>query len=276
MNANVTVYAFCLVLVIAGSSFWSYTMKIDEAEKERGLATQQLAAAEAGVKQAQAWLAARKEALALITAAGIIEQKNGSLRSEVEVQKGRRLEIAKAFISAIERGRSEFMGKPMAELSLANGVSLRQARLQEADPDLAVLIHSGGISKVSTALLPEIILDRFRFGYIPGGIGSPETSLSQDASSSSAYSLSTPSSKLATSASDSLARLGMDSNVASIEKKKKARATTAVRDPARVKIEGDPALWKSVERTSIGRAYVPGQGWLKVGADGPIPGTGRR
>jgi hypothetical protein len=276
MNANITVYAFCLVLVIAGSSFWSYTMKIDDAEKERVLAVQQLAAAEQGVKQAKAWLAARREALALMTAAGILEQKNDVLRAEVAIQRQKRLEIAKNFISAIERGRSDFLGTLIHDITLANGAHLRQARLQAADSETAVLVHSGGISKVSTALLPEVVLDRFRFGYLPAGVGSSPLEPSTPSRKTIDYTLAPRSTKLATTASDSLARLGMDANVAAIQKNKKTKAAVPQSDPQRIKTEGDAALWKSVQRTSIGRAYIPGQGWLKIGEDGPIPGTGRR
>jgi hypothetical protein len=82
--------------------------------------------------------------------------------------------------------------------------------------------------------------------------------------------------KTGTSASDTLVRLGMDSNVSAKDAGRKRVAPPAPRDPERIKREGDPALWKSVERTSIGRAYIPGQGWLKVGADGPIPGSARK
>jgi hypothetical protein len=276
MNANITVYAFCLLLVIAGSSFWSYTMKIDDAEKERALAAQQLAASGEAVKQAKAWLAARREALALITAAGILEQKNEALRTEVAIHRQKRLEIAKNFISAIERGRSDFLGTMIHDLALANGVRLRQARIQAADSETAVLVHSGGITKVSTALLPEVILDRFRFGYLPGGVSTSASASSPETAHTIHATSALQTSKLGTTASDSLARLGMDSNVAAIQKNKKAKAALQSSDPERIKIEGDPALWKSVKRTSIGRAYVPGQGWLKIGVNGPIPGTGRR
>jgi hypothetical protein len=66
----------------------------------------------------------------------------------------------------------------------------------------------------------------------------------------------------------------MDQNVALPDKTKK-KTIIPKRDPARIKVDGDPALWKSVQRTSVGRAYIPGQGWLRIGPNGPIPGSAR-
>lgn len=277
MNTNIIVYAVCLVLVVTGASFWSYTMEIDEAEKDRVLARQQLAAAEDGVKMARGWLAARKEALALITAAGIIEQQNEAIRAELAIHQNKRLEVARSFITAIERGRGELIGTQIQEISLANGTRLHSARLQSIDPETAVILHSGGISKISTALLPDVVLDRFRFGYMPGGVGvDPTASISTSSTTSTAVPASSMSYNGSTSASDSLVRLGMDANITARTKGTQKKIMTTQRDPERVKIEGDPALWKSVERTSIGRAYVPGQGWLRIGSDGPIPGSARK
>lgn len=37
------------------------------------------------------------------------------------------------------------------------------------------------------------------------------------------------------------------------------------------KSQGDPSLWSKVTQRSLGMVYVPGQGYLKVGPNGPIP-----
>jgi hypothetical protein len=50
MDAKIIVYGICLVLIVAGASLWSYTMGIDDAEKELALARQQLAATQDGVR----------------------------------------------------------------------------------------------------------------------------------------------------------------------------------------------------------------------------------
>ncbi|MBV6500475.1 MAG: hypothetical protein CJBNEKGG_02954 [Prosthecobacter sp.] len=273
MDGKIIVYGICLVIIVAGASLWSYTMEIDDAEKELALARHQLVAAQDGVRNAQGWIHARKEALALITAGGILEKENQVLRDQVGVLRQRLNEVNGLFGTAIQRGRDLIIGAVIPEVALSNGVVLRQVRVQSADPELAVLLHSGGVSKVSTAILPADMLDRFRFGTFPGQVGGEAPVM--EPSFSGGPPPAAPI-KPGTSASDSLVRLGMDGNVSSKDAGRKKALPAAPRDPERIKREGDPALWKSVERTSIGRAYIPGQGWLRVGADGPIPGSARK
>jgi hypothetical protein len=274
MDGKIIVYGICLVIIAAAASLWSYTMGIDEAEKERALARHQLAAAQEGVRAAEAWIHARKEAMALITAGGILEKENQVLRDQVAVLRQRQNELKGLFASAIQRAREQITSLVIPEVTLSNGVVLREVRVQSADPELAVLLHSGGVSKVSTAILPADMLDRFRFGSFPGQVKAEASLTGPSMSGDPASAVSV---KPGTSASDSVVRLGLDGAVSAKDAgKKRAIQPIAPRDPERVKREGDPALWKSVERTSVGRAYIPGQGWLRVGADGPIPGSARK
>lgn len=273
MDGKVIVYGICLVIIAAGASLWSYTMEIDDAEKEVALARHELSAAQDGVRNAQAWIHARKEALALITAGGILEKENQVLREEVGGLNQRLNELRGMLGLSIQRAREQIVGVILPEVALSNGSILRQVRIQSADPEIAVLLHSEGVSKISTALLPTDMLDRFRFGTLPGQVGGGVVVRDQS------FAAGTPPApiKAGTSASDSLVRLGMDSSVSARNTgKKPVLPPSPPRDPERIKTEGDPALWKSVKRTSIGRAYIPGQGWLRVGADGPIPGSARK
>lgn len=274
MDGKIIVYGICLVIIAAAASLWSYTMGIDEAEKELALARHQLAAAQEGVRTAEAWIHARKEAMALITAGGILEKENQGLRDQVAGLQQKLNELQALFAASVQRGRDEITRVVIPEVTLSNGMLLRAVRIQSADPEQAVLLHSGGVSKVSTAVLPADMLDRFRFGSFPGQV-SGEASLT--GASMSGDPASAASVKPGTSASDSLVRLGLEGAVSGKDAgRKKTMPTFTPRDPERVKREGDPALWKSVERTSVGRAYIPGQGWLRVGADGPIPGSARK
>lgn len=274
MDGKVIVYGICLVIIVAGASLWSYTMEIDDAEKEVALARHELSAAQEGVRNAQAWIHARKEALALITAGGILEKENQVLREEVGGLNQKLNELRGMLGLSIQRAREQIVGVILPEVALSNGSVLRQVRIQSADPELAVLLHSEGVSKISTALLPADMLDRFRFGILPGQVGGDV--VVRDQSFAAGPPAEAPI-KTGTSASDSLVRLGMDSSVsARTSGKKPVVPPSPPRDPERIKREGDPALWKSVKRTSIGRAYIPGQGWLRVGADGPIPGSARK
>ena len=272
MDGKIIVYGFCLVALIAGSAFWRYAMEVDDAQKDVDLAREQQRTVEDGIKQTKAWLAARREASALILAAGVIERNNEPLRDEVRALQQKRMDIAKLFVTSIERAREETIGMVVPELTLATGTTFKEAKILSVDSEIATLHHTGGVSKVPTTILPTRLLDRLRFGYNPAGLGVGPPVIERSPTILSGSSSSSNTSTMSTAASDALVRLGMNSESTSKDAKKKP-ALARPRDPNRVKIEGDPALWKSVERTSIGRAYIPGQGWLKIGADGPIPGS---
>lgn len=168
MDVKVIIYGFCLALVIACSFFWRYTMQIDEAEKEMQLARQQVTATASGVSDAKAWLAARKEAAALIAAASVIEKDNGKLREVVDVLQRKKAEVAKVFTSSIQRARQETVGMEFPELQLNSGLKLRQVKIQSVDESLLVLKHAEGVSKLPASTMPAELIDRLRFGFIPG------------------------------------------------------------------------------------------------------------
>lgn len=181
MDAKVIIYGFCLTLVIASSLFWRYTMQIDEAEKEMQLALQQVNATAAGVKDATGWLAARKEAAALIAAASVIEKDNGKLNEAVDALQRKKTEVAKVFTSSIQRARQETIGMEFPELLLNSGLKFKQVKIQSVDEALLVLKHAEGVSKVPVSTMPAELLDRLRFGFIPG---TSSTSAQSPASSS--------------------------------------------------------------------------------------------
>lgn len=280
MDGKIIVYLILLIAIISGVSGIYYSMDIDEAQKELILTQQQLGQTEESLKQAKSSFEFRKEAAAIITAAHIIERDNEAIRAEIRAEKQKRDDLAKNFISTIERVREDSLGLVIPEIPLTTGAVLKNAKIQGIDAELTVIQHSEGVSKIPTSTLPASLLDRFRFGYNPGGVGTMttiETAPGEPASGTRQQPTNSTSSstRISTSASDSLARLGSDGPSASKDKKKAPR-TQQSRDPNLIKTEGDPALWKNVERHSIGRAYVPGQGWLKIGSQGPIPGSGRK
>lgn len=253
MDAKIFVYGFCLVAITAGSSFWSYTMGIDEAQKDVFSARQQLAVSEEGIKQAKAWLTARKEASALISAAAIIEKDNEALRGEIASARTQRRDVSKVFTSTVERARSLFVGTMHPELTLSTGAKFRNAKVQSFDSEITVLQHSEGVSKVPTAALPPEIQDRLRYGFNPGGLGNDSKPTSYNSNAN-------------LSASDRVARLGMSSApVVSPggESTTPAAVTYSSSEPATsVPVEG--------QRESLGRVYVPGKGWERVGAGGTV------
>ncbi len=172
MDAKVIVYGLCLVAIIAGASFWSYTMGIDDAQKDVISARQQLAVAEDGIKQAKAWLTARKEASALLAASKVIERDNQALRSEIDAIKSKRKDISKVFQSSVDRARNETAGMSFPQIQLSSGELFKNARIQSVDQEITVFQHAEGVSKVPTTSLPPDLLDRLRYGFVPGVSGS--------------------------------------------------------------------------------------------------------
>lgn len=282
MDGKIIAYAIFLVAIIGGVMGVLYTTDVDEAQKEFILTQQQLGQTEEALKQMHASYEQRKEATAIITAGHIIERDNEALRTEIRTLKQKRDDLAKAFVGTIQRVREDSVGLVVPEIPLTSGSTLKNAKLQAVDDQLTVIQHSEGVSKVPTSTLPASLLDRFRFGYVPGGAGTiietaPENPEEQKPQPGAASKSSTSSStRFYSPTSDSVVRLGSDGPSEKSKKKATPSRNTARNDPKLMEIEGNPALWKSVERQSIGRAYIPGQGWLKIGPRGPIPGSGRK
>jgi hypothetical protein len=269
MDSKIIVYGFCVLTIIGGSLFWRYAMEIDDAQEEVILAREHCLRLEEAIKQTEAWMVARKEAAALMKVVSLLDEANEPLRAELRSIQQKRMDVAKFFVSSIERAREETSGMLLPELTLATGSTFKQVKILSVDSEVATLHHTGGVSKVSTTILPSRLLDRLRFGYNPGGLGVGPPVVEKMPSLIAGASGTTV---VNTAASDALVRLGMNFPSDTQEAKNK-KIQARPRDPNRIKVEGDPSLWKSVERTSVGRAYIPGQGWLRIGADGPIPGS---
>jgi hypothetical protein len=277
MDAKVIVYAIALLSLLGGVTGFYYTLDVDEAQKEFILTQQELGNITESIKGAQKLTDLRKEAAALITAAHIIEAENETIRKEAVKLSDARDNEARAFISAIEKVREATVGMVFPSIPLSNGTILKNGKIQSINENLTVIQHSEGVSKVPTETLSSEIQDRLRFGFIPGGAGSAsnESTIEYNSSKKSSSSSHAPRSKeIRSEATDSLVRFG--SNHLQNTPAKPAAPKSVSYNPEDVKINGDPTLWKGVERYSIGRAYVPGQGWLKVGSKGPIPGSGRK
>jgi cell division protein FtsB len=256
MDAKIFVYGFCLLAIIAGTGFWQYTMGIDEAEKELLLARGQVGTVDDSIKQAKAWLAARKEAAALIAAAKVIETDNQTLKDEVKKIKDKRQDVAKVFAASIERARSEMNGMVIPDLTLTNGMRLKNAKIQSLDEKITVIQHAEGVSKVPTENLPANLQDRLRFGFTPGGIG---VSAGLSTGRSSVFS---------TSASDSLVKMGQ-SKLPDV--KEPETSTVASPPPMQASSPATPAPAATEgQRQSLGRVYTPGKGWERTGAGGTI------
>ncbi|MEQ1749408.1 MAG: hypothetical protein ABL974_08300 [Prosthecobacter sp.] len=276
MDGKFIIYIVFFLCIIGGVSAVLYTTDVDEAQKEFILTQQQLSQIEEATKQTRISCDLRKEAAAIITAAHIIDRDNEIIRTETRALEKKRDDLAKAFVGTIQRIREDSVGLILPEIALTTGSTLKNAKIQAVNEDITLIQHSEGVSKIPTNTLPNSLLDRFRFGYAPGGVGviiesTPETPAVRQPNSGASINSTT---NFRSGASDSLARLGMDGPSEKIQKPVPVRNISSS-DPKVMAIEGNPSLWKSVERQSIGRAYIPGQGWLKIGPKGPIPGSGR-
>ena len=276
MDGKIIVYAIALFALLAGVSGFYYTVDVDEAQKEFILTQQELGNIQESIKGAQKLTEIRKETAALITAAHIIESENEAIRTEAKKFSDARDYEARAFISVIQKVREETVGMNFPSIPLSNGTVLKNAKIQAVDENLTVIQHSEGVSKIATEFLSPELHDRLRFGFVPGGAGSAtnESSTEYNPSKKSSQSSYAPRPKeVRSDTSDFLVRSGAN-QIQNKQAAPKPQATVSNRNDA--KVNGDPGLWNGVERFSIGRAYVPGQGWLKVGPKGPIPGSGRK
>ena len=284
MDGKIIIYALFILSVLGGVAGIMYTTDVDEAQKDLILTRQQLGQAEDSLKQANELLAQRKEAVAIITAAHIIDRDNETLRNEITALQKKREEMNRNFAVTVQRVREASVGLALPEIRLSNGNTLRNAKIQAVNQDLTVIQHNDGVSKVPTESLPNALLDRFRFSNIPARPGAsietvpdkapvrqPETKPNQSPGPRSSEAYSFPS-----STSDAIARLGENGPAKTAQAAPAADPNPVSKDPRAMEIEGDPALWQSVERQSVGRAYISGQGWLKIGTKGPIPGSGRK
>ncbi len=245
MDAKIIVYGFCLLAIVAGTTFWRYAMDMDEVEKEVVLARQQLNNVEEGLNQAKAWATARKEAAALIAAASVIKEGNDALHEEIQAIQKKRMEVAKNYLGTVERARADTAGMELPEITLATGVSLKNAKIQSIDEELTVIKHSLGVTKVATDMLPAVFKDRLRYGFNPVGLGSLSTAGSNSRGTKNSD----------TSISDRIAKMGASGGPPAAKPTESPPVADAAAPP--------PASTAPVagQRESLGRIYVPGKGW---------------
>ena len=234
-------------------------MDIDEAQKELILAKQENQAVLDTLSKTKGWLTAREEAAALISAAAIMKEKNDAEQAEVQPLHTQRLDVAKNFMSSIEQARAETVGMILPEMILSTGACLKNAKVQSLDQTMALIQHSQGVTKVDTSALPAEMLDRLRFGFSPGGIGSLSNSDMNNNKS------------LATSASDRLVKMGANGAAPPPKTSDETAlppAATLSSAPVAPAVAAQPASTSGEpSRSSLGRVYTPGKGWQRMGAN---------
>lgn len=282
MDGKIFVYLVCLAGIIGLIAFVNFSNAIDEGTQQLTLTQQQVDSMSGTIRGQKELLELRKEVAALLTVCGILDRDVEAIRNEIRVLRESETSLRRSFEQAVVQVRTDTIGKVFPAVPLSNGVTLRNARVQSIDADILTILHSEGVSKISAETLPPDLQDRLRFGNKPSNSAATyqqpsdrytASSLSTGSFTSTAN--STP--VVNTAVSDGLLRMMAQQGSAEPSDKKDSKAKATTRSNKSVVSEtGDAGLWRSVTRESLGRAYIPGQGWLEVGPDGPIPGSGRK
>lgn len=286
MDGKIFVYLVCLAGIIGLIVFVNFSNAIDEGTQQLALTQQQVDSMSGTIRSQKELLELRKEVTALLTVCNIMTRDVDAIRNEIRVLRESETSLRRAFEQAVIQVRTDTIGKVFPTVPLANGVTLKNARVQSFDADILTILHSEGVSKIPAESLPPDLQDRLRFGIKPGNSAAtyqqPSERYSASSLSTGSFTSTANSAPVVnTSVSDGLLRMmaqqggSTESSDKKDGKDKKTKGTTRS-NKAVVSETGDAGLWKSVTRESLGRAYIPGQGWLEVGPNGPIPGTGRK
>jgi hypothetical protein len=249
MNGKVIFYLCVLLAVIGVSYSIFYSMEVDEAIRELELVKPQVQTLENGIDSLKAQLESakpqienRQQAKALIAASAVLATEKETIRSEIATLEEREADLANQLAQMVKRVRERSIGQSLGGVPLSTGRFLKDCLLKSVDDEVMTVSYSEGIAKVPVTELPKDLKDRFMVGIKVKVKVVEEPSVV----------IPPPSAKP--------------------EQKQSAPKHTAI-PRGNPRIEGDPSLWGLVTRTSLGRAYIPGRGWLKIGTKGPITTT---
>lgn len=266
MEGKLFVYLLALAGIIGVTYFVYFTNEVDEAQAELTQLTANIENHREAVKNNASLLEMKKEVAAWLKATAVVEAEIAKLRKQLSAVQEEEQALALQFSTVILRNRNQTVGMTFPELKLANGLVLRNARIQNVEDDGLRVQHSTGLMKIGHSDLPEDLKDRLRYpdaskGFIPGATAKIKAGTAAKAAPRNSGFANT-------SVSDNARLGGLSSDSTGSQKSKPPGRPVNT-------TQGDPNLWKSVTRQGLGRAYIPGQGWLEVGPNGPIPGTGR-
>lgn len=168
MEGKFVVYFF-LILAMLGAGYGIYhTTEIDDANKELIAITSQIGSLEDLVKKQKAYIELRQEAVALLTAYGIMQKEVYALRTEIEQHRQAQISARKDFDQAVAVSRNQASGLVLVDPVLPSGIRLRNVRVEKVEGDITTISHSEGITKLTPEMLPKELKDRFRFGIAMG------------------------------------------------------------------------------------------------------------
>jgi hypothetical protein len=259
MDTRVTTFVISILAIAGFFYFWTHSIGLDEVQRELSNVQVEMEQMKQSLQQAEQRQKLVHEVAALFKTKQVIEDQHSQIRAKTDQIIKERGTLSADMQSLIMRARQETVGLEMAELTLTTGVTLKKVKIQDINPEISVVQHQEGISKIATETLPNFIQDRLRYGYQVA-----DTFGNSHMSGNTVYEGSTANSSVSTSTSDNL--LSKYTGTA-----KKTKFTAVKKAKVNPYVDGDSSLWNSVDRKDLGRAHVPGQGWLEIGPNGPIP-----
>mgnify|MGYP001627153564 CR=1 FL=1 len=245
--------SFVIALVFLTFYGVHYTTQVDLVRGEHRDLLAQAAEMTKALQASRELLEQYQELAPYVIAAAQAQADVDAARERLANLKGEVEQAQNLFAILVRRARNEAPGTTYSELILRNGRTLRNAKIMRIDGSTLTVAHDGGVTSLSADELADEL--RLRFGYsfnLPPHLFPADAQLVK----------SRPIPEVLIPAPGS------------------TPATPSNRQPAtsfranRYR-DGDPALWPGVTRQQLGRAYIPGQGWLKVGPRGPIPNAPR-
>ncbi len=232
MNPKFLVFLLGICAVGGVLYFVHQTTQVDLANGDLLSAQSQLTAMKQGFDYQTKALENKKVAHTLLAQLAELRAEQGALAKAIQQVKDSENTIAEAFKQAVQRARANMVGQSIDALLLANGSVLRHAKIQRCDDEGMTVVHDGGVSKVTGPELNEELQKKLRYrNAIENEEKNNRASL--------------------TYASDQLRLLGQQAG-----SEEAANAKTKGSSPA-------PTSVDAPVRTSLGRVYVPGKGWVE-------------
>ncbi len=230
-----------------------YTTQVDLVRGEHRDLTAQVAEMTKTVQASRELLAQHNELAPYLVAAAQAQTEVDAARDRLAGIKGEVERTQSLFALLVRRARTEAPGTTYSEMQLRSGQRLRNAKIMRIDGGTLTVAHDGGVTTLTDDELSDEL--RFRFGYsfdLPTDLFPSNSEVVKSKPIPEVIIPATPG----------------EATSPSTRQPTNASRGNRYRD-------GDPGLWNGVTRQHLGRAYIPGQGWLKVGPSGPIPKSPR-
>lgn len=248
MRIVFTILTICAVFL----TFYGvhYSTQVDIVRSENRDLMSQAAEANKLLQSNRELLRRRQELAPYLAAVSQTQLEIDKAREQVAKLKHEIDKTQSLFASLVKRARTEAPGTEVAEMRLTTGRLLRNVKIMRIENQLITVAHEGGVANLTADELPDDLRERFGYSLdLPGSYFQSEQLTKRK-----------PIAEVIIPATNSSTEAG-NANSSTSQQSNRYR-------------DGDPSLWNGVTRQELGRAYIPGQGWLKIGPRGPIPKGG--